>query len=262
MPSEGSPCRSCSALNPRARGASAWRAARATIDPAGAAITAGIVLLLAVAGWWLVRPARPPVEAGLPRASTTAEGAAGVGEESGPQAASDTRCRPGPPALAPERFVVRSPGRSLGLACTGWPTGPGSSTSSSAAGGALADADLQAMALAGRLIDGQRVQVPRMGEVLPLQATGGAGPAGTGGPGPTAPATPIDLNTASQPELEALPGIGPTTAQAILTYRDEHGPFASVDDLGRGPGHRPGPPGRLAGAGAGMTRRARGQSAM
>ena len=202
-----------------------WRerlaGARATIDPARAAITAGIVLLLAVAGWWLVRPARPPVEAGLPRASTTAEGAAGVGEESGPQAAS-----------APPELFVQVAGAVVRPGVYRLADGARVIDLIERAGGALADADLQAMALAGRLVDGQRVQVPHMGEVLPLQATGGAGPPGTGGPGPTAPAAPIDLNTASQPELEALPGIGPTTAQAILAYRDEHGPFASVDDLG------------------------------
>ena len=212
-----------------------WRerlaGARATIDPARAAITAGIVLLLAVAGWWLVRPARPPVEAGLPRASTTAEGAAGVGEESGPQAASSTTL-PAGAALAPPELFVQVAGAVVRPGVYRLADGARVIDLIERAGGALADADLQAMALAGRLVDGQRVQVPHMGEVLPLQATGGAGPPGTGGPGPTAPATPIDLNTASQPELEALPGIGPTTAQAILAYRDEHGPFASVEDLG------------------------------
>ena len=226
-----------------------WRerlaSARATIDPARAAITAGIVLLLAVAGWWLVRPARPPVEAGLPRASTTAEGAAGVGEESGPQAASNTTLPAGAASAPPELFVQVA-GAVVRPGVYRLADGARVIDLIERAGGALADADLQAMALAVRLVDGQRVQVPHMGEVLPLQATGGAGPPGTGRPGPTAPATPIDLNTASQPELEALPGIGPTTAQAILAYRDEHGPFASVDDLGEVQGIGPTPPGHSA----------------
>jgi competence protein ComEA len=41
----------------------------------------------------------------------------------------------------------------------------------------------------------------------------------------------VDLNTATAAELDELPGVGPATAQAIITYRDRHGPFSSVDDL-------------------------------
>jgi len=50
------------------------------------------------------------------------------------------------------------------------------------------------------------------------------------GAGPTRP---VDLNSASQKDLEALPGIGPARALAILAYRRENGPFAAVSDLGR-----------------------------
>ena len=101
-----------------------------------------------------------------------------------------------------------------------------------AAGGARADADLDRINLAARLADGGRVYVPRPGEPIPA-ATGtgsGAGPGAPGGDGPAA-GGPIDLNTAGATALESLPGIGPTTAAAILAHRDAHGPFASVDDL-------------------------------
>ena len=46
----------------------------------------------------------------------------------------------------------------------------------------------------------------------------------------------INVNTASAPELEALPGIGATKAEAIVADRQANGPFASVDDLERVPG--------------------------
>lgn len=46
----------------------------------------------------------------------------------------------------------------------------------------------------------------------------------------------VDLNTASQAELEAVNGIGPKKAQAIIDFRKKNGPFKSVDDLDNVPG--------------------------
>lgn len=43
----------------------------------------------------------------------------------------------------------------------------------------------------------------------------------------------VNVNTASQAEIENLPGIGPSKAAAIVAHRDEHGPFKSCDDLGQ-----------------------------
>ena len=103
-----------------------------------------------------------------------------------------------------------------------------------AAGGAAPDADLDGVNLAAPLVDGQRVYVPRVGEVDPASVPSGAPAAGEGGgSGTTAPAGPVDLNTATAADLEALPGVGPATAAAIIDDRTRNGPFASVDDLDR-----------------------------
>ncbi len=53
---------------------------------------------------------------------------------------------------------------------------------------------------------------------------------------PFAMANPVDINTAGVSELDSLPGIGPSKAQAIVTYRGENGPFGSVADLDNVPG--------------------------
>ena len=63
-----------------------------------------------------------------------------------------------------------------------------------------------------------------VGEIVATVDDGSAG-------GGDAASGPIDLNAATPAELEELPGIGPATATAIVEHRDEHGPFASVDDL-------------------------------
>jgi competence protein ComEA len=55
-------------------------------------------------------------------------------------------------------------------------------------------------------------------------------------PLPLCPAAPLDINSASASQLDALPGIGPAKAAAILRYREKHGPFPSIDDLAQVPG--------------------------
>jgi competence protein ComEA len=56
---------------------------------------------------------------------------------------------------------------------------------------------------------------------------------------------PLNINTATATELDALPGIGPAKAAAVLQYRKEHGPFAAVEDLARVPGFGAGAVARL-----------------
>jgi len=95
-----------------------------------------------------------------------------------------------------------------------------------AAGGATGKADLTLLNLAAPLADGEQVVVP---------ARGAAAAAG-GGASTTAP---LDLNTATAEQLDALPGIGPATAQKIIDYRQAHGPFRSIDELDAVPGIGP-----------------------
>lgn len=99
-----------------------------------------------------------------------------------------------------------------------------------AAGGPAGDASVDGLNLAARLEDGQRVYVPRVGEVDPAAAVGERGvtddPAMAGQSGLA-----VNLNTATQTELEELPGVGPSTALAILDYRKRNGRFRAVDEL-------------------------------
>jgi competence protein ComEA len=89
------------------------------------------------------------------------------------------------------------------------------------AGGSTRKAQLELVNLAAPLADGQQVVVPRRGSVVVAAA----------GAGGSTPSGPVQLSTATLEQLDALPGIGPVTAQKILDYRQQHGSFGSVDEL-------------------------------
>lgn len=106
-----------------------------------------------------------------------------------------------------------------------------------ASGGAAPGADLNGLNLALVIVDGQKIQVPRKGEVLHLEGPAG-GTSGTGMAGQDgghsaggADGLKVNLNTATLAELDALPKVGPVLAQRILDWRKDHGSFKTAEDL-------------------------------
>lgn len=108
-----------------------------------------------------------------------------------------------------------------------------------AAGGLAADADPDRVNLAAVVHDGERVYLPHRDETSVPSVVAGVGGADPAAPGTTGPKPLVNVNRASAEELDALPGVGPATAAAIIEDRSKHGPFRSVDDLQRVPGIGP-----------------------
>ena len=191
----------------------------------GAAVAAAVaVLVLIVAGLALVRrPAageRPSIPMAVPAPPEAEEPAAGSPEG-----------RP-----EPEEVVVDVAGAVARPGLVRLRAGSRVADALAAAGGAAPDAALAGVNQARVVADGEQVRVPRVGEPLPppLPQT-----PSTGGSSPSAPAAPVDLNAATPAELDTLPGVGPATAAAIITWRQENGGFRKVDDLLEVPGIGP-----------------------
>ena len=98
-----------------------------------------------------------------------------------------------------------------------------------AAGGLAEDADTSTINLAAPLPDGSKVHIPAQGEEVAEAPSSGV----TQTSGADATAALVNINTASAEELQALPGVGPATAAAIVEERERNGPFASPEDIMR-----------------------------
>lgn len=174
-----------------------------------ARVAAGVLgaVVVAIVGFVLLRPgtADSAPEDSLPRASAA------------PVSTSNTPASSGSPVVVQAAGAVAHPGL-YRLA-----RGARVDDLVRAAGGLAGDADPDRVNLAALLVDGQKIYIPRVGETPPPDQSPAAADSSAG--------QPIDLNTATLEQLDTLPGVGPATAQAIIDYRSQHGPFHSVDDL-------------------------------
>jgi competence protein ComEA len=173
------------------------------------------VIAVVAGGIWLVHgsPSRP--EDGLPYATRSTS----------PTATSPSIVLEGISTSLPASIVVYVAGA---VAAPGVYAVAGSARVTDAialAGGAGGEADLNAINLAAPVHDGERVYVPKLGEAIPpviaAPDTAMAIPVG-----------PVNVNTATPEQLDVLPGVGPTTAAAIVAHRQAHGPFQTVEQLG------------------------------
>ena len=171
----------------------------------------GIAAAVALGGAALVfvRGTPRPPEADLPMATV-------VGERADSAAAS--------PSTTSGYVLVHAAGAVATPGVYRLPAGARVADLIDVAGGPTADADVDQLNLAARLEDGTRVHVPRRGEVA--QAGGAADAGATGGTSRI-----LDLNTATAEQLDALPGVGPSTAKAIVDWRAANGRFRSVHQL-------------------------------
>ncbi|MCO1618496.1 ComEA family DNA-binding protein [Micromonospora sp. CPM1] len=180
------------------------------------AAVAAVVVVMAAVWAWRSRPSAEPVQPVAASAEAPVSAA--------------TEAVPGVPAPAgsPGQVVVALAGKVRRPGLVRLPAGARVADAIEAAGGALPGVDVALLNPARKVTDGELILV---GVTAP---PGQAGPAAAGGGAPggsAAPAGPVNLNTATLAQLDALPGVGPVLAQRILDHRDRNGGFRSVSDL-------------------------------
>ncbi|MEY4656701.1 MAG: hypothetical protein RL073_928 [Actinomycetota bacterium] len=181
--------------------------------------TAVAVAVVAVGAWWVVRVPPAPVESTISFTATSLAG--GLSVSSLVEVNSSLS------------IVVHVAGEVKNPGVYTLPNGARMIDAVLAAGGATARADLEVVNLATPLMDSSQIYVPAKGAAdRPVFARPQPGVNGV----QSTPSSPdsggvVNINRASVTELDALPGVGPSTAQAIVDYRTTNGPFGSPEDL-------------------------------
>lgn len=203
---------------------------RARLDTLSRGELAGLVVVIVVtlagAGLWYVRSLPRPVDIAATTSSPAPAGSAAPAASGSAAPSASGSVAPAAVVIVDVAGWVRKPG------VYEFPAGARVIDAVEEAGGPREGAELTLLNLAAPLTDGQQILVPKEGEALAVPVTGGT--AGTGAPGGL-----ININTADATAFEALNGIGEVLAGAIVQYRDEHGPFTSVDQLEEVPGIGP-----------------------
>jgi competence protein ComEA len=185
-------------------------------------LVAVVLLVLAGAGLWYSRSLPKPIEVATTAGSVvpaTPSAAPPVSGAAAPPSSSASPTASAVSLIVDVTGAVRRPGV--------FEFAPGDRVIDAVerAGGALDKADLTLLNLAAPLTDGQQILVPKRGDV-----PSGTVPVGTT-PGTGSTGALVNINTADESTLETLNGVGPVLGAAIIQYRTEHGPFASVDQL-------------------------------
>lgn len=224
-------------LRQRASAALAWH------GPARALATAGSVVVVCIGAWWLLRAPSPPIEASLPFAGQSGSpstlqteiAAATLPPPEISSHAPDIAVHVIGAVVAPGVYELAAPSRVVDAV--------------TAAGGPTPQADLSSLNMALPLSDADQVYVPPRSVVgspkrSPTTRASRTNPtvatvpqqiaAATSLPQPTVAAPAIgvvNINTADATLLESLPGVGPSTAKAIIAHRQVNGPFAKPEAL-------------------------------
>ncbi|GAU69987.1 putative DNA-binding protein [Streptomyces sp. NBRC 110611] len=217
-----------------------WVQLRCGTDPRALAALALVLVVavgFAVQHFWTGRPE----QVRAPGVERTAASGSGPGEQ---------KSLPPPSSVAASSAATAGgPGRQLVVDVTGkvrhpgihrMPPGSRVFDALQAAGGVLKGANTRGLNRARLLTDGEQIVVCEAGAAGAGEAEGGGGGAGGMGPGNAGggapgsaggPGGPVSLSTASEQQLDALPGVGPVLARHIIEFRTRHGGFTSVDQL-------------------------------
>lgn len=134
-------------------------------------------------------------------------------------------------ASAGTRLVVHVVGRVRHQGVVTLPAGARVGEAITAAGGAASGAAPNRLNLARRVVDGEQIVVPGPRDTLAAGGAAGGGAGGGGAGGGAAEPAVLDLNTATEAQLDELPGVGPVTAAAIIAWRTQHQRFSRVEEL-------------------------------
>jgi competence protein ComEA len=181
--------------------------------------TAVAVAVVAIGAWWVVRVPPAPVESTISFTATSLTGAASVSSPVEVNSSLGIVVHVAGEVKNPGVYSLSNSARMIDAVL--------------AAGGATARADLEVINLATPLMDSSQIYVPAKGAAeRPIFARPQPGMNGVQSTqnSPDSGGV-VNINRASVTELDALPGVGPSTAQAIVDYRTTNGPFGSPEDL-------------------------------